>query len=301
MTTTDVRQLQDSSFVFHFGGRPNEIDAITFGNALVSLAEAVRAINTQVNPGYSLEIAIEAVGPGSFRAKLRTAKKSLKNLFSASVIGDIAIGLLTTILWEKVISPEDPPTIIVQTDAVIIQHGDDRIIVPKEVFEAKKKVERDPVVNRHIAKAMEVLDADPAVTSLGITTELRDPEPIAEFPKAVFPIIRQHALATPSDKSRFDDTKAVLSVHKAVFERSTRKWEFVWQGFRISAPILDDTFFDRLEARQISIRQGDAFEAELRVHQVFDALSGTWLNDRYEVIAVGDIIHRRPDQTIADF
>lgn len=300
MTTTDVRQLQDSSFVFHFGGRPNEIDAITFGNALVSLAEAVRAINARVNPGYSLEIAIEAVGPGSFRAKLKTAKKSLKNLFSASIIGDIAIGLLTTILWEKVISPDDPPTIIVQTDAVVIEYGADRIIVPKDVFEAKAKVERDPTVNKHIAKAMEVLDADPAVTSLGITTELRDPDLVAEFPKAVFPVIRQHALATPSDKSRFDDTNAVLSVHKAVFERSTRKWEFVWQGFRISAPILDDTFFDRLEAREISIRQGDAFEAKLRVHQAFDALSGTWLNDRYEVIAVGDIIHRRADQMVAD-
>jgi hypothetical protein len=68
-----------------------------------------------------------------------------------------------------------------------------------------------------------------------------------------------------------------------------------------SASIVDQTFFDRLESRQISLRQGDAFMAVLRVHQVFDPMSEIWLNERYEVVAVGDLVSRKPDQHEAGF
>jgi len=273
----------------------------TFGNALVSLAEAIRAINHEVNPGYGLEIQIEAVGPGSFRARLKTTKKSLRNLFSGASARDVVIALFATFLWEKVISPDEPPRIIIDGEAVIIEHGDDRIIVPKEVFDQKAKVERSSSVNRHVARSMEVLESDPSVTSLGIARGLRDPEPVIEFPREMFPIIRHNAVLPPEEGRRHQDHDAVLTVHKAVFERSTRKWEFVWSGFRISAPIVDQSFFDRLEGREVSLGQGDAFKATLRVHQVFDRMSGTWLNERYEVISVGELVARRPDQSSVAF
>ncbi len=301
MTTIDLSAFDDDGFVLHFGGRTHEVDALTFGNALVSIAEAVRAINQEVNPGFALEIAIDAVGPGSFRARLKTAKKTLKNLFSGSVPRDIIIGILTTLLWEKVINPEAPPQIIINDDSVIIQHGDDRIIVPREAYDAKKKVEASPAVNRHIAKAMEVMENDPSVESFGIATGLRDPEPLVEFPRSTFPVIRQNASPRPEEGSRYEDKDVVVSVHKAVFQRSARKWEFIWNGFKISAPILDQTFFDRLEARTVAIKQGDAFKAVLRIHQTYDKMTGNWINERYEIITVGDLISRRPDQIVAEF
>lgn len=134
MNTIDLSTFDDDGFVLHFGGRTHEVDALTFGNALVSIAEAIRAINQEVNPGFALEIAIDAVGPGSFRARLKTAKKTLKNLFSGNIPRDIIIGILSTLLWEKVISPDEPPQIIINDDSVIIEHGSDRIIVPREAY-----------------------------------------------------------------------------------------------------------------------------------------------------------------------
>lgn len=301
MSTIDLTEFDDDGFVLHFGGRTHEVDALTFGNALVSFAEAIRAINQEVNPGFNLEIAIDAVGPGSFRARLKTAKKTLRNLFSVDIPRDIIIGLLTALLWEKVINPDEPPRIIINDDSVIIEHGSDRIVVPREAYEAKARVEANPAVNRHIARAMEVMENDPSVESFGIARGLSDPIPVIEFPRAVFPVIRQSALLRPEEGSRYVDNDAVLSVHKAVFERSTRKWEFIWNGFKISAPILDQTFFDRLEARQVAIKQGDAFKAVLRVHQTVDKMTGNWLNEKYEVVFVGDLLARRPDQIAADF
>lgn len=301
MSTIDLSKFDDDGFVLHFGGRSNEVDALTFGNALVSIAEVIRAINQEVNPGFSLEIAIEAVGPGSFRARLKTMKKTLKNLFSGNVPRDIIIGILSTLLWEKVINPEVPPRITINDDSVIIEHGSDRIIVPREAYEAKGRVEANPAVNRHIARTMEVMENDPSVETFGIARGLSDPEPVIEFPRAVFPVIRQNAQPRPEAGNRYVDQDVVVSVHKAVFERSARKWEFIWNGFRISASILDQTFFDRLEARQIAIKQGDVFKVTLRVHQAFDKMTGNWINEKYEVIAVGEMLARRPDQLTADF
>lgn len=300
MATIDLREFDDEGFVLHFGGHTHEVDALTFGNALVSLAETIRAINHEVNPGYGLEIAIEAVGPGSFRARLKTAKKSLRNLFSGTTARDVVVALFATFLWEKVISPDEPPVITINSDVVIIEHGHDRIIIPKEAFEQKERVDRSPAVNRHVAQSMDILESDPSVTSLGIARGLRDPEPVIEFPRETFPIIRRHSVPPPEEGRRHQDHNTILSVHKAVFERSPRKWEFVWSGFRISAPIVDQTFFDRLESREVSLRQGDAFQAVLRVHQVFDRMSETWMNERYEVLAVGEMVGRKPDQTSLD-
>lgn len=299
MATIDLTHFGDDGFVLHFGGKSHEVDALTFGNALISLSEAVRAINQEINPGFGLEIAIDAVGPGSFRARLKTAKKSLKNLFSGEIPKDILIALLGAFLWEKVINPQEPPIVIVNDESVIIQHGNDRIIVPREAYEVRERVNSNPTLNRQVARAMETMENDPSIESFGIARDLKDPEPIIELPREVFPIIRENTLPRPEDGKRFIDKDAVISIHKAVFERSLRKWEFIWDGFRISAPILDQSFFDQLEARSIAIKQGDAFTATLRIHQTLDKMTGNWMNEKYEVLIVGDRISRRPDQLSA--
>ena len=236
MATIDLRAFDDQGFVIHFGGDTHQIDAVTFGNALVSIAEALRAINHEVNPGHSIEIAIEAVGPGSFRARLKTIKKSLRNLFSGELARDLIVALLATFLWEKVINPSISPTIIVNDDSVVIEYNGDRIIVPKEAYDQKTKIEKSKPVNQHIARAMDVLENDSSVTSFGIARGLSDPTPVLEIPRSDFSIIRDRTLSEPNEKARHVDHQVVLSIHKAVFERSARKWEFIWNGFRISAP-----------------------------------------------------------------
>lgn len=301
MKSIDLTDFDDDGFVLHFGGRANEVDALTFGNTLVSIAEAVRAINSEINPGFSLEISIEAVGPGSFRARLKTAKISLRNLFSGSIPRDIIIALLATFIWEKIIDPDTPPIIQINDESVIIQHGNDRIIIPKEAYETKSRVESSQVVSRHIARAMESMDSDQSIESFGIARGLSDPTPIFEIPRNLFAVVRHNSLPRVEEGRRFVGHSVTISVHKAVFERSLRKWEFIWNGFKISAPITDPSFFDKLESRSVAIKQGDAFRATLRVHQNYDKISGNWLNERYEVVKMGELIASRPDQISANF
>src|SRR5262245_19034734 len=130
MADVDIRSLAAGEFVLHFGGRPNEVDAYTFSNSLVAFSEALREINSQLDPDHSIEITIEGTGPGSFRAKIKTATKSLKGLFKSSM-KELLIGILAAFLYERYLS-ENKVTITVQDDSYVVQYGHDRIIIPRQ-------------------------------------------------------------------------------------------------------------------------------------------------------------------------
>ncbi len=290
MALLDLRLADDESFVLHFGGRTRDVDAQTFGSALVAVAEAIEAVNTEINPGYSIEVFIEAVGPGSFRAKLKTSKRELKNLFSARTARSIVVALLASFLWDA-IHKDAPPVIIVDEDYVIVEYNGGGVVIPKGAYDQRDRIDRSPIVRRKVVRVMDALESDPRVESFGIGANLND-EPIIEIPRALFPTVRKNSDPNPEEEKRHRDVQARLLVHKAVFERSSRKWEFIYDGFRISAPILDQNFFDRLEAHDISLGQGDALEAQLRVHQRRDPGTAAWLNTSYEVLAVGEVLRR---------
>ena len=301
MRTTDLTKFDDDGFVLHFGGRTHEVDAFTFGNALVSFAEAIQSINREVNPEFKIEISIDSVGPGSFRVCLKTIKKSLKNLFSEAPRHIIVSLLASYLLEKKAESSDDSPNISVDEDSVTIEIGEERIIVPLEAYEAREVVEKSKDVNRNIARAIEIIHADPSIDEFGISRGLKDPEPVLKLSRSSFPAILQNAVPAPSEgDSRYEDHDALVSIHKAVFERSRRKWEFIWKGFRISGTITDKEFFDRLERREVSIRQGDIYEATLRVHQARDRMTGSWLNERYEIVRMGKLVEQRQSQSELD-
>jgi hypothetical protein len=285
--TIDLRELSDDSFVVHFGGRFSEVDATTFSRALLALTDTIQAVNQEVNPGYAVEIVFEAAGAGSFRACLKILKKPLGNLFSADTVRDILIGLIGAAIWELAIKPEQPPVIIVNTDAVIVEQDGQRIVISKEAQEARERIERSPAVKKNIAKTMEVLNEDQSITSFGFTPAIKDKAPLLNIPRPLFAVVQERAMPLDEDKLRFVEEPARLTVVKAIFERSTRKWEFIWNGFKISAPIRDPQFFDRLLRKEVTLKHGDTFDAVIRIQQKQDPFSGAWLNESYEVMQVG--------------
>ena len=60
MTIFEVRQEVDR-FVLHFDTPRREINAYAFASALVGLSDAVREANAAVNPGYRVEVVVEAL------------------------------------------------------------------------------------------------------------------------------------------------------------------------------------------------------------------------------------------------
>lgn len=84
--------------------------------------------------------------------------------------------------------------------------------------------------------------------------------------------------------------EATLQLIKVILEKGKRKWEFAWKGIKISAPVSDDKFWDRMARGEVSIKQGDSIKAELQIIQVLDPYSKVFFNESYEIMKVIDYI-----------
>ena len=147
MATVDVREFQGDSIVIHFGGQLNSVDAYTFANSLISFADTVRLINAEINPGQDIDVRLDAVGPGSFKAVIKQVKKGLARLFTSAPQN--VFWILATLYIEN--SLEGPSTIEIAKDAVTIQRGDERIIISKDIFDHYERIKENVEIQRHVS------------------------------------------------------------------------------------------------------------------------------------------------------
>lgn len=148
---------------------------------------------------------------------------------------------------------------------------------------------------------MTVVSADENVESFGIYRDLQsDSQPLILIPRADFDRVREIELADDPLR-RHNDERATINVIKAVFQASNRKWEFVWNGVKISAPIEDAVFLADLLQRRYLMGNGDALDVDLRISQRWDSTSSVWLNDGYAVMKVYSHVPASPPLQIGMF
>lgn len=283
MTTFQVPEEIDR-FILHFDTPRHEINAYAFASALVGLSDAIREANASVNPGYRVEVVVEALTDGSFRATIRTVFKKAKNLFSHEAVKAIVYGIIATHIYEKAIKTDEPPRIVVTDDLVTIEVGNNKIIVPKNVYEAKRQLEKSERFNTAIGRVFDGAASDPAVKGVAMSAPGdKLPEPFY-IPREKFGLLQSTSTADESTRE-FVET-AHLEISRAILERGTRKWEFFWRGIKIAAPIMDQRFFDRFFAHDVTIAPGDALEVALRIIQEKSPDTGIFVNIRYEVLEV---------------
>ncbi|HDZ07730.1 hypothetical protein [Pseudohongiella sp.] len=271
--------------VLHFGSERKKINAYTLASTLVSIADAVKEANSVINPGYDVEILVEAFGEGSFRAKIRTSYKSAANIFSKENLKAIVLAVLANFIYEHTLSPHSNVKIYVNTDEVIIEQGDKIIVVPRSTYEATKQVQKSEKFKKSISRVSNGLERDQNIISFGFTNNLDDEQPRIEISRKDMLL-----LSNPDDiaePTREVEEAATLFIKRAILERSRRKWEFVWRGFKISAPVLDEKFYDDFFAHKITIAPGDQLEARIKIYQSKDEDTGIYSNDRFEVVEVG--------------
>lgn len=289
MATYEVHREVDR-FVLYFETPRNEVSAYAFASALVGLADAVREANSTVNPGYRVEVVVEALAPGSFKATVKTVFTQAKNLFSHSAVQAVIWGIVSAHIYETYIKKDEPPKISVSNDMVVIEVGKDKIIVPRDIYEAKRQVEKSERFNNAIGKVFDAAESDPNVTGLSLGEDRRDAPPPFMIPREQFGIFRTEQPVDDTSREIVEVTQ--VEINRAILERGTRRWEFFWRGVKIAAPILDNRFFDRFFAHEITIAPGDALEVALRIVQEKHPDSGIFVNKRYEIIEVYDHIPR---------
>jgi hypothetical protein len=273
--------FEGETIVVHFGGPVASIDAYTFANSLIGFADLARAISASVDPGQEIEIVLEAYGQGSFRALVRRLRKEYGGILSRGIEA-VFWGIVATTIYEATIKSDSRPIVIVNSDEVIIQHGNDQLIVPRKIYDAAENAKKSPAITDGLHRTFEPLAADKKVTDFGLTTSIADPEPKLRIPRIDFPIASLPQATRDEADVRPRREKARLVILKAWLnpKHKKHKWSFEWNGVPLSAPIADTEFLSKLYHREYVLGAGDALDVEIMFRQQYHPALGIYVNDQ---------------------
>jgi hypothetical protein len=145
---------------------------------------------------------------------------------------------------------------------------------------------------------MESISKDEKVTGVAIVPKVDSPPPEIVISRDMLPQIAP--TIRDDGNQRLVEEDCDLQIVKAILVRSDRRWEFRWRGVRISAPVLDQTFYDEFFAHRITIAPGDEFKARLVIRQTRDQDTGIYANVGYDVVQVYRHIPRVQQMHIQD-
>jgi hypothetical protein len=282
-------------FVLYFDSPDRQINAYALATSLSGLADAVRTANAAVNPGYYVEVVVETFSDGSFQAVVRTIYEKTRDLLSGEAAKAIIYGIISTHIYEVAFKSDVPPVVTVNSEEVIIQFEKEKIIVPRDVFEAKQQLEKSERFTSGVNRIFHGAQLDKSVRGLGLKTEIDKSAPQVCISREKFSIFDSRS---EMEGSREVIEYATLEISRAILEQGKRKWEFYWRGMRISAPVLDVGFYDRFFAHEIMIAPGDGLRVALRVTQIAAPDTGIFMNTHYEVIEVIEHIPRMQQRRI---
>lgn len=273
----------ENTVVLYFQTPESNINAYALAATLVALADSAKAAARTLNSGIEIEIVVESLSSGSFRAKVTAIAREAGLFVKNQVATGVIIGVLASYVYDHTLGKKEPVQVIVQTDEVVVVSGNDRVVIPRAIHDAQQIVVKNPVFVRSIDRMLSSTVIDNRVTGFGLVSSLDSPPPEIILNRELLEI---RDTLDPEPKTRVIEEDADLYIVKAIMERSNRKWEFKWHGINISAPIKDPNFYDDFAKHNFTIAPGDEFQAKIAISQKRDDLSGVYSNTKYEVLHV---------------
>ena len=141
----------ETGFVLYFETLDRRINAYALASTLVSLSDAAKVASRTLNSAIDVEIVVEALGSGSFKAKISALARSSGLFVAQQMVMPLVVGVLATYIYEHTLAKKDEISVTVNTDEVVISHGDDRLIVPRNVHDASQEVAQNPAFTKSMA------------------------------------------------------------------------------------------------------------------------------------------------------
>lgn len=273
-------------FVVHYGVPEHEISIHTLSRSLTSLSDAFGLVNDILDPGSEFDVNIVAIAPGSFRVALSPKTKKLLGKAWDKGGKELVIGIVLLIVAAKLNG--EPPSVTHYHGDVIYQTNNYEISMPKECKPEIDKAFESEDLDEKVVESFEAINVDANITSFGITETTRDLDPVFLIERNDFHRLIVRRQRDEEKKTRVISKRLNVRVLKTVFERGNRKWEFVHRNQRISAPVLDQNFFDRLLKHEIVFGNGDYMDVTIKVTQEWNELIETWVDSKYAV----ETVHR---------
>jgi len=280
--------MNSISIQFKYKGDMEEIRADTLLMSLLGYVNLLQEVHKQLNIPNKLNIYINRTKKGSFIVDLNLLLDTfdkIKSLFwnnSPFDLKDIVEVSAALILLKAFLKKEKPKEVKEEDGKVIIINGDNNsFVIDQTVYKMAKE---DESVDMAIIQMAEYVENDENIggfeieDNVGQTVTIKRDE--LRYLKAPNPIFEEKTRAITKEN-------VYLTVLKVVFAEN-RKWEFIFEGNKISANIEDDDFFKNLD--RYSFKRGTKLLCDLEILQVYSAKLNDFINREFNIKKVHKII-----------
>lgn len=267
-----------------FDGQLHQVDANTFINSLINFCEVVKQVNSEIDSDHPVEIKITALEKGSFITGISLqAKDIIDQLFAHNTIEYLA-GIVTIVTGayqvKKFLGGSKPAEVSQQGDKVEIKDNKGSVIlVDNRTYNIYSK---NQSVSDAIANNFASLEEDTSISKFEILNENEDVIFSAE--RDSFTELAKK-IEVEQENTKTAIVSANLIIYKLIFDKNNRKWEFYYNGNKISANITDDEFFKEIDQGK-SFSKGDQLTVDLQINQIFDEAVNAYINHSYQITKV---------------
>jgi hypothetical protein len=183
----------------------------------------------------------------------------------------------------------DSIKIVVNDDSYVVEHGSERIVLPRNAEQKVQRVENDPAVRRTVRKFFSVIESDQNVRSVDFRSPRVPDEPVIPIERGKFAVLTELPDVLPPDLPKHKDQphyRQRVVVVTAVLEKTRRKWHFLWNGQKISADIQDNEFFEKLAQHEYEFGQGDTLLVDLTADQELNEILRAYETKGYHITKV---------------
>lgn len=279
-------------------GEMEGVDASTLVEVLGNLSVAIHQVNDDLQTNKSLRVKIRHIQPGCYDIFLGLKETCLDpilqgasnpNVVAGATIISVLAGLITIRNFLKGVKPnrvESPDN----KNKMIFKGDGTNIKVDNRTYNIYAN---DQVVDSALGKTFDALDSDHAIEGLELYDQ--DRKKLCEIERADFAPLALPAPIQDCD-TRIKTEEAILTVFKVVFEKGY-KWQFYYQGIKISASIRDESFFKMIDSGA-KFSKGDRMVVDLEIKQMFDKTIQNYINKEYTVIAIRQHILREEQREL---
>ena len=297
MVNNMVEETKHTGFGIKLFGDMEGVDANTLVDVLGNLSLAIHQINDDIQSNKSLKITIKYIQPGCYDIFLAIQETILEAILNQILTSPVTtaseiVGILAgLIVIRKFLKGEEPKEIKEEKNLTIIIDGvGNKLEIDTKTYNIFKS---DQVVDAAIGKSFDTLSSDEAIEGLEIYDQNK--KNLCKVESENFEYMSLPS-PMPEQDTRKKPEEAILTIFKVVFEKGY-KWQFYYQGNKISADIKDETFYSQIDSG-IKFSKGDKLIADIEIQQVFDKTIQSYINKEYSIIKIKQRIPREEQSNI---
>ncbi len=146
-------------------------------------------------------------------------------------------------------------------------------------------------INKAITKNGEILESDSEIEGIQIINKETN-EKIIDISRKDFKYLLAENPYMNKETNEIIIDDAILFIRKLeILPKKNSKWDFIYDGRKInSVKILDENFLKKVR-EGMKFGNGDRLKGKLKIIQKLDPETGAYLDDKYELLEVKQIIH----------